>query len=109
MRLKFGDSHGRHELPDTPAACWALVLSTQKSSPQQEVGVEHSSLLKEHSLTYSRLSVVHVTAHTCVAAALATRLGLQSSNERIRSPQTVSSLLQTSVQRDCTWHVAKLV
>jgi hypothetical protein len=56
MRLKFGDSHGRHELPDTPAACWALVLSTQKSSPQQEVRAEryseHYSFLQSTTFVY---------------------------------------------------------
>ncbi|CAM9338518.1 unnamed protein product [Chrysoparadoxa australica] len=30
MRRKFGDNYNKHELPETPAACWSLVLSTQE-------------------------------------------------------------------------------
>jgi hypothetical protein len=32
MRKKFGENFSRDELPDTPAACWSLVLSMQDDS-----------------------------------------------------------------------------
>lgn len=43
MKTKYGDSFGMHRLPDTPAACWALVIpptARAKLEDQLMIGID---------------------------------------------------------------------
>ncbi|KAE8899384.1 Alpha,alpha-trehalose-phosphate synthase [UDP-forming] A [Phytophthora fragariae] len=44
MKVKYGDNFGIHRLPDTPAACWALVCPpTARAKLEDGVGAQSSS------------------------------------------------------------------
>ncbi|GMF37049.1 unnamed protein product [Phytophthora fragariaefolia] len=44
MKVKYGDNFGIHRLPDTPAACWALVCPpTARAKLEDDAGAQSSS------------------------------------------------------------------
>ncbi|KAL4155202.1 hypothetical protein PRNP1_007315 [Phytophthora ramorum] len=46
MKVKYGDNFGIHRLPDTPAACWALVCPpTARAKLEDGVGAQSSGSL----------------------------------------------------------------
>ncbi|KAG1712003.1 hypothetical protein DVH05_009243 [Phytophthora capsici] len=46
MKVKYGDNFGIHRLPDTPAACWALVCPpTARAKLEDGAGAQSSSSL----------------------------------------------------------------
>lgn len=54
MQVKYGDNFGLHRLPDTPAACWALVCPPNaRAKLEDNVGLQSGSMEMKPSITLS--------------------------------------------------------
>ncbi|DBA03548.1 TPA: hypothetical protein N0F65_011449 [Lagenidium giganteum] len=63
MKTKYGDSFGMHKLPDTPAACWALVCP-----PNARAKLEDSDTQQTNSISHAQSFDPKVPASSSVTA-----------------------------------------
>ncbi|KAG7399644.1 hypothetical protein PHYBOEH_008287 [Phytophthora boehmeriae] len=93
MRVKYGDNFGIHRLPDTPAACWALVCPPNARAKLEDgVGAQSSFSLSSSEGRASATSSPPPAGQLQAALPLAAELGRSTGGSADKGSASNSSL-----------------